>query len=62
MYSIVTQIILVLSPLHSPKEETVTAAVVKPKYPLTRQTCIHPPGSSLPPPAPLPSMEVGGWG
>ena len=41
MYSIVTQIILVLSPLHSPKEETVTAAVVKPKYPLTRQTCIH---------------------
>ena len=41
MYSIVTQIILVLSPLHSPKEETVTAAVVKPKYPLTLQTCIH---------------------
>ena len=41
MYSIVTQIILVLSPLHSPKEETVTPTVVKPKYPLTLQTCIH---------------------
>lgn len=30
-----------LSPLHSPKEETTTAAVVRPNYPLTLHTCIH---------------------
>ena len=41
MYSIVTQIVLMLSPLHSPKQETVTTTVVKSKYPLTLQTCIH---------------------